>query len=223
MTLESAWQVQKVKNRNKHSLYANISLYRLRSASWIRITSPSLTFVCLDLYFIFFVFPSETSDTLYSPLHRFHKTSLHWRRYFTLFLKSASPYSMLSSGMSLGWLNIVAHGVKTGSWASASTYDGGRLFGATSTSSKTSSSSFNVRLAWQILLYYGCFKTPISLSKLSTPTRGLCLDKIATLFPDERGSSEAVHVLPRDSITSLKQQNFARYSNKSSWGSLFSW
>ena len=127
---------------------------RLRSASWIRITS-SLTFVCLDLYFIFLSFPQRLQ--IHCTPHSTDKTSLHWRRYFTLFLKSASPYSMLSSGMSLGWLNIVAHGVKTGSWASPSTYDRGRLFGATSTSSKTSSSSFNVRLAWQILLYYWLF------------------------------------------------------------------
>ena len=32
---------------------------RLRSTSWIRITSPSLMFVCLDLYFIFLSFPQR--------------------------------------------------------------------------------------------------------------------------------------------------------------------
>ena len=167
-----------------------------------------------------FSFPQRL-QILYSPLHRFHKTSLHQHRYFTLFLKSASLYSVLSSGTRLGWPNIMAYGVKTGSWASSSRYDRGRLFSATSTSSKASSTSFHV--SWPILLYYGHFKTPISLWNCPPPTWGLCLDKIATLFPDEQGSSEAVHVLPPHSTTSLRQQNFACYTNKSSWGGLFSW
>ena len=115
----------------------------------------------------------------------------------------------------------MAYGVKTGSWASSSRYDRGWLFSATSTSSKTSSTSFHV--SWPILLYYGHFKTPISLWNCPPPTWGLCLDKIVTLFPDEQGSSEAVHVLPPHSTTSLRQQNFACYANKSSWGGLFSW
>ena len=38
----------------------------------------------------------------------------------------------------------------------------------------------------------------------------------------DRGSSEAVHVLPPNSTTPLRQQKFARYPLKSSWGGLSS-
>ena len=75
-------------------------------------------------------------DFSYSPLHRFHRTSLHRRRYFTLFLKSASPSPVISPGTSLGWPNIMAHGVKTASCTSYSTYDRGWLFTAISTPSE---------------------------------------------------------------------------------------
>ena len=43
---------------------------RLRSASWIRTRSPSLTFISLVLCL-------SLRDFRYSPLHRFHRTSLH--------------------------------------------------------------------------------------------------------------------------------------------------
>ena len=89
---------------------------QLHSASWIRTTSPSLKVICLDFSFMCL----SLRDFRYSPLHRFHKTSLHQHRYFTLFLKSAFPSSVLSSGTSLGWPNIMVHGVKTASWMSSS-------------------------------------------------------------------------------------------------------
>ena len=161
---------------------------RLRSASWIRTTSPSLTFISLVLCSMLCL---SLRDFRYSPLHRFHRTSLYRRRYFTLFLKSASPSSVFSSGASLGWPNIVSHGVKTSSCTSSSTYDRGWSFGAISKSSKTSAGSFHVRLARPIVLCNACFTTPKILLKCP-PTRGLCLDEIATLFPDEQGSSGAV-------------------------------
>ena len=193
---------------------------RLRSASWIRITSPSLTFTCLDLCFMFslslrdFRYCTPHSTDSIKPLYTSVDTSL----------SSSSQHPLILCfllGQDLVDRTSWHMESKTGSWASSSRYDRGRLFNATSTSSKTSSSSFHV--SWPILLYYGHFKTPISLWNCPPPTRGLCLDKIATLFPDEQGSSEAVHVLPPHSTTSLRQRNFARYTNKSSWGGLFSW
>ena len=145
---------------------------QLRSASWIRTTSPSLTLICLDLCFMLCL---SLRDFRYSPLHRFHNTSLHWCRYLSLFLKLASPSSVLSSGTSLGWPIIMAHGVKTGSWMSSSAYDTGRLSSATSTSSKTSSSSFHIRLARPILLSNAHFTTPTSLSNWPPPHQGALL------------------------------------------------
>ena len=135
---------------------------RLRSASWIRTTSPSLTFISLVLCSMLCL---SLRDFRYSSLHRFHRTSLYRRRYFTLFLKSASPSSVFSSGASLGWPNIVSHGVKTSSCTSSSTYDRGWSFGAISKSSKTSAGSFHVRLARPIVLCNACFTTPKILLK----------------------------------------------------------
>ena len=155
---------------------------RLRSASWIRTTSPSLTFISLGLCSMLCL---SLRDFRYSPLHRFHRTSLHRRRYFTLFLKSASPSSVFFSGTSLGWPNIMSHGVKTSSCTSSSTYDRGWLFSAISKSSKTSAGSFRIRLARPILLCNARFTTPKILFKCPLPpppTRGLCLDEIATPF-----------------------------------------
>ena len=129
--------------------------------------------ICLDLCLMLCLSPR---DFRYSPLNRFHKTSLHRRRYFTLFLRWASPSSVLSR---LGWPYIMAHGVKTGSWTSSSTYDRERLFSATCTSSKTSSSSFHVRCARPILSDNARFTTPNLSNCLPPPlppTKGFCLD-----------------------------------------------
>ena len=119
-------------------------------------------------------------DFSYPPLHRFHRTSLHRRRYFTLFLKSASPSPVLSPGTSLGWPNIMAHRVKTATCTSYSTYDRGRLFTAISTSSEyflmlipRKASSTNTLLQCPFYEAHKSVKLPPPPPQ---PTTGLCLD-----------------------------------------------
>ena len=137
---------------------------RLRSASWIRTTSPSLTFISSVLCSMLCL---SLRDFRYSPLHRFHRTSLYRRRYFTLFLKSASPSSVFLLGQVL---------VDRTSWVMGSKQvavrrlphmtEGDHLvLPGISKSSKTSAGSFNVRLARPIVLCNACFTTPKVLLK----------------------------------------------------------
>ena len=121
-------------------------------------------------------------DFSYSPLHRFHRTSLHRRRYFTLFIKSASLSSVLSPGTSLGRPNIMA--VKTASCTSYSTHNRGQLFTAISTSSEYFLILVPRKLAQPILLYNARFTKPTSLSNcVPAPKHGALLRLNCHLIP----------------------------------------